>query len=196
MFILTNIPYKKFHLFYGIYFLNHLNEGGGLQPSQPVLWSGYGDFQRKRKSHGVHIWLLSTSPMAKMAWPTHLSNILHLERSYLVQRDFQAELGLDFGWAMVSWFASGMMFGRATLLRDACHNLYQFTRFSWPQSDRLHSIWRRKKDFSPYSTAHPRAFGFLRLFFYGLHKYYLPAQKKISFGSSILTVIIMYANSA
>jgi hypothetical protein len=39
-----------------------------------------------------------------------------------------------------------------------------------------------KKDFSPYSTAHPRAFGFIRLlfflfFFYGLHKSYLPAQK-------------------
>ena len=46
------------------------------------------------------------------------------------KRDFQAELGLDFGWAMVSRFASGMMFVRATLLRDACHNLYQFTRFS------------------------------------------------------------------
>lgn len=116
---------------------------------------GYGYFQRCIASHGAHIWLLSTSPMAKMDWPTHLLNILHLERYYLVQRDFQAELGLDFGWAMVSWFASGMMFGRATLLRDACHNLYQFTRFSWPQSDRLHSIWRGKKDFSPYSTAHP-----------------------------------------
>lgn len=182
MFILTNIPYKKDFLFYGMDFFNHLNEGGGLQPSQPFLWSGYGDFQRKRKSHGAHIWLLSTSPMAKMDWPTHLLNILHLERYYLVQRYFQAELGLDFGWAMVSWFASGMMFGRATLLRDACHNLYQFTRFSWPQSDRLHSIWRRKKDLSPYSTAHPRAFGFRILFlffyfFYGLHKYYLPAQK-------------------
>lgn len=101
--------------------------------------------------------------MAKMDLPTHLLNILHLERSYLIQRDFQAELG--FGWAMVSWFASGMMFGRATLLRDACHNLYQFTRFSWPQSDRLHSIWRRKKDFSLYSTTHPRAFGFRILFF-------------------------------
>ena len=41
-------------------------------------------------------------------------------RYYLVQRNFQAELGLDFDWAMVSRFASGMMFGRATLLRDAC----------------------------------------------------------------------------
>ena len=30
-------------------FFNHLNEGGGLQPSQPFLWSGYGDFQRKKK---------------------------------------------------------------------------------------------------------------------------------------------------
>lgn len=130
-----------------------------------------------------------------MDWPTHPLNILHLERSYLVQRDFQAELGLDFGWAMVSWFASGMMFGRATLLRDACHNLYQFTRFSWPQSDRLHSIWRRKNAFSPYSTAHPRAFGFRRLFFFFflLHKSYLQPIKlrRISFGSSILTVIIM-----
>lgn len=58
--------------------------------------------KRKRKSHGAHIWLLSTSPMAKMDWPTHLLNILHLERYYLIQRDFQAELGLDFGWAMVS----------------------------------------------------------------------------------------------
>lgn len=60
---------------------------------------------------------------------------------------------------------SGMMFGHATLLRDACHNLYQFTRFSWSQSDRLHSIWRRKKDFSLYSTTHPRAFGFRILYF-------------------------------
>lgn len=129
----------------------------------PFLWSGY--FQRKIKSHGAHIWLLSTSPMEKMDWPTHLLNILHLERSYLIQKDFQAELGLDFGWAMVSWFVSGMMFGHATLLRDACHNLYQFTRFSWSQSDRLHSIWRRKKDFSLYSTTHPRAFGFIILYF-------------------------------
>lgn len=101
----------------------------------------------------------------KMDWPTHLLNILHLERSYLIKKDFQAELGLDFGWAMVSWFVSGMMFGHATLLRDACHNLYQFTRFSWSQSDRLHSIWRRKKDFSLYSTTHPRAFCFIILSF-------------------------------
>lgn len=197
MFILTNIPYKKWKIFVGLDFFNHLNEGGGLQPSQPFLWSGYGDFQRKRKSHGVHIWLLST-PLQWQKWidqSTSKKKILHLERYYLVQRDFQAELGLDFGWAMVSWFASGLMFGRATLLRDACHNLYQFTLFSWPQSDRLHSIWRKKKDFSPYSTAHPRAFGFLILFFYGLHKYYLPAQKR-RFGSSILTVIIFYVNSA
>lgn len=168
MFILTSTPYKKYFLFfsfYGLDFFNHLHEGGGLQPSQPFLWSGYGYFQRKIKSHGAHIWLLSTSPMEKMDWPTHLLNILHLERSYLIQKDFQAELGLDFGWAMVSWFVSGMMFGHATLLRDACHNLYKFTRFSWSQSDRLHSIWRRKKDFSLYSTTHPRAFGFIILSF-------------------------------
>ena len=112
----------------------------------------------------------STSPMEKMDWPTHLLNILHLERSYLIQKDFQAELGLDFGWAMVSWFVSGMMFGHATLLRDACHNLYQFTRFSWSQSDRLHSIWRRKKDLSLYSTTHPRAFGFRILSFFFFYR--------------------------
>jgi hypothetical protein len=123
--------------------------------------------------------------MEKMDWPTHLLNILHLERSYLIQKDFQAELGLDFGWAMVSWFVSGMMFGHATLLRDACHNLYQFTRFSWSQSDRLHSIWRRKKDLSLYSTTHPRAFGFRILSFFFFYR------GIISFGSSILTVIIM-----
>lgn len=76
--------------------------------------------------------------------------------------------------------------------------IYQFTRFSWPQSDRLHSIWRRKKDFSPYSTAHPRAFGFIILFFiffFSMDCINLIFQPKkrilISFGSSIFTVIIM-----
>lgn len=63
---------KKIGTLFFLSFFNHLNEGGGLQPSQPFLWSGYGDFQRKRKSHGAHIWLLSTSPMTKMDWPTHL----------------------------------------------------------------------------------------------------------------------------
>ena len=99
---------------------------------------------------------------------------------------------------MVSWFASGMMFGRTALLRDACHNFYQFTRFSWPQSDRLHSIWRRKKDVSPYSTAHPRAFGFRKLWFFCfffsmdcINWIFQPKKRRrIFFGSSILTIIM------
>jgi len=71
---------------------------------------------------------------------------------------------------MISRFASWMMFGRATLLRvrDACHNLYQSKRFSGPQSDRLHSRWMRIKSFTLYSTTHPRAFGFIILFFFCL----------------------------
>lgn len=172
MFILTNIPSHTkneiFFLFMVWIFSITLTKEVDFNQASPSYEVAMGISQGKEKSHGAHIWLLSTSPMAKMDWPTHLLNILHLERSYLVQRDFKAELGLDFGWAMVSRFASGMMFGRATLLRDACHNLYQFTRFSWPQSDRLHSIWRRKKDFSPYSTTHPRAFGFRILFLFFL----------------------------
>lgn len=72
---------------------------------------------------------------------------------------------------MISGFASWMMFGRATLplrnrVRDACHNLYQSKRFSGPQSDRLHSRWMRIKSFTLYSTTHPRAFGFIILFFF------------------------------
>lgn len=114
-------------------------------------------------------------------------------RSYLIQRNFQAELGLDFGWAMVSWFASGMMFGRATLLRDACNNLYyhDLKVIDYIQYE------GEKKDFSPYSTARPRAFGFriLVFLFFSMDCINLIFQPKkrriISFGSSILTVIIM-----
>lgn len=66
MFILSKIvTYKKWNLSYGIDFFNHLNKGGVLQPSQPNLFSGYGDFQRKIKGHGTQVWLLRTSPLAK-----------------------------------------------------------------------------------------------------------------------------------
>lgn len=47
----------------------------------------------------------------------------------------KTELGLDFGWALVSSFPSMMMFGRATLLKYKRHHLYQITRFhGWNNS--------------------------------------------------------------
>lgn len=50
-----------------MFFFNHLNEGGRLQNQSSLLYevSDYGDIQRRRKSHGADIWLLSTSRMAK-----------------------------------------------------------------------------------------------------------------------------------
>lgn len=146
-------------------------------------------FKVKEKSHGAHIWLLSNFPEEKIDWPTHLLNILHLERSYLIHRLSGRT------WAR-HWLGngklinSGMMFNHATLRGDACHFviLYQFTRFLWSQNDALHSIWRRKKDFSLYSTTHLRAFGFGIMSFF----LFLFIIWRMSFGIWILGVICFF----
>ena len=82
-------------LWFGFFF-NHLNEEGGLRPSQPFLWSGNGDFQRKRKGHGAHIWLLSTSLMAKINWPRNKVSLqTSLERNSL-NFSYISFLGVNF----------------------------------------------------------------------------------------------------
>ena len=89
-----------------IFFFNHLNGEGGLQPSQPFLWSGNGDFQRKRKGHGAHIWLLSTSLMAKINWPRNKVSLqTSLERNSL-NFSYISFLGVNFENLTVEFYVS------------------------------------------------------------------------------------------
>ena len=89
--------------------------------ASPSYEVAMGISQGKEKSHGAHIWLLSTSSHGK-------NRLTNLRLKYPASRKvlFGTERLSGKTWVrrvMVSGFASGMMFGRAILLRDACHNI-------------------------------------------------------------------------
>ena len=70
MLILTNIPSHTkneiFFLFMVWIFSITLTKEVDFNQASPSYEVAMGISQGKEKSHGAHIWLLSTSPMAKM----------------------------------------------------------------------------------------------------------------------------------